>query len=490
MLEKIINELRPNSPELVDEIDEKETKLNTTNAQIVFKNTSYIKVVTAADTARSNRANIMLIDEFRMVRKDVIDTVLRKFLSNPRQPKYLDKPEYKHLQERNKVLYLSSAFYKDHWSFLRTKDSCRFMLDDKRSDFVCGLPYQLPLQEGLMMKEDILEQMDETDFSEIKWAMEMEALFWGDSNDTFFGFETVSKNRKLVFPMLPDKVASRFPGQGSQKLRITPKAIGEKRLISVDVALMASKRHRNDASSIFINQLLPTKAQRYSNNIIYTESIEGSHTEDLAVRVRRLYEEYQCDYIVLDTRGLGLGVYDAMARDLTDPETGEIYPAVSCCNNPELADRCAVKDAEKIVWAILGNAKFNSDCALLLREAFRSGKIRLLINEYDAEEAMAELKGFGALSPSDKIHLMMPYVHTTLLVDELIKLRHEDSGGLIKIQEKSGMRKDRYSSLSYNYWVACSLENKLRDRSNSTFNSGTNNFMFRAPKIKKDKGRW
>lgn len=38
MLEKVINELRPNSPELVDEIDEKETKLNTTNAQIYFKN--------------------------------------------------------------------------------------------------------------------------------------------------------------------------------------------------------------------------------------------------------------------------------------------------------------------------------------------------------------------------------------------------------------------------------------------------------------------
>ena len=45
-------ELKPNSPELAAEIDEKQTKINGTNAQIVFKNSSYIKVVTASDSAR------------------------------------------------------------------------------------------------------------------------------------------------------------------------------------------------------------------------------------------------------------------------------------------------------------------------------------------------------------------------------------------------------------------------------------------------------
>ena len=47
-------ELKPNSPELAAEIDEKESKINGTNAQIVFKNSSYIKVVTASDSARGN----------------------------------------------------------------------------------------------------------------------------------------------------------------------------------------------------------------------------------------------------------------------------------------------------------------------------------------------------------------------------------------------------------------------------------------------------
>ncbi len=81
VLEKIMLELKPLSPELAAEIDEKQTRINGTNAQIVFKNSSYIKVVTASDSARGNRANLLLLDEFRMIAKDVIDTILRKFLT-------------------------------------------------------------------------------------------------------------------------------------------------------------------------------------------------------------------------------------------------------------------------------------------------------------------------------------------------------------------------------------------------------------------------
>lgn len=485
VLEKIMTELKPNSPELAYEIDDKETHINGNNAQIMFKNGSFIKVVTAGDSSRGNRAHVLLIDEFRMVKKDVIDTILKKFLSNPRHPKYLDKPEYKHrkdLKEPNKTLYLSSAYYKDHWSYVKTKDNCKFMLDERRKDFVCGFPYQLALKEGLLMEEAVIEQMTESDFSEIKWGMEMCAEFWGDSDGTFFNFESIAKNRKIQYPMLPDSLSSKL--SNNTKIRIQQKQNGEKRILSADIALMSSSKHKNDASAIFINQLLPTKAGRYSNNIIYTETSEGAHTEDQALRIRKLFEEYECDYIVLDVKGVGLGVFDALARVITDSETGEIYPALSCCNNPEMAARCTDRGAEKAIWAINGSARFNSDCAILLREGFKTGKIRLLATEYDGEEALGAIKGFNSLSASDKTVFALPYVHTTLLISELINLKHEESGGLVKIIEKSGMRKDRYSSLSYNYYVACQLEKNIKKHSNAS-DDISNLFMFRAPKIKR-----
>ncbi len=35
---------------------------------------------------------------------------------------------------------------------------------------------------------------------------------------------------------------------------------------------------------------------------MYTESSEGAHTADQALRVRKLYEMYMCDYIVIDVK--------------------------------------------------------------------------------------------------------------------------------------------------------------------------------------------
>ena len=485
VLEKILLELKPNSPELALEIDEKQTKLNGTNAQIVFKNTSYIKVVTASDTARGNRANLLLLDEFRMIPKDVIDTILRKFLTQRRMPKYsaITKEqrlaEYK--KEKNKTIYLSSAFLTDHWSYLKCTDTFRMMLDDSKQQFVCGFPYQLSLREGIIDRTVIEDEMCETDFNEIKFQMEYESLWYGNTDGSFFDYDSISKNRRIKYPMLPDRIAAKL--NNSASVRIRPKENGEIRILSADIALMPSKKHDNDATAIFVNQMLPTKAGRYSSNIIYTESCEGLRTEDQALIIRKLYDEYECDYIVLDCQGIGIGVFDCLARDMVDSDTGEIYPALSCYNDSIMASRCTVPGAPRVIWSVKASAQFNSDCAFLLREAFRSGRMRLLCTEYDAEEYLGDIRGYSSLSPSDKMQILLPYVNTTLLVDELTKLQHEESGGKIKVFERSGMRKDRYSSLSYNYYVATQLETKMNRKLSMSFGS-ENMFIIKPPNYK------
>ncbi len=491
VLEKIILELKPNSPELAMEIDDKQTKINGTNAQIVFRNSSYIKVVTASDSARGNRANLLLLDEFRMIAKDVIDTILRKFLTQKRMPRYeaLTKEERKaeYAKEKNKTMYLSSAYFVDHWSYLKCTDTCRFMIDDRKKQFVCGLPYQLSVSEGLLDAETVADEMAETDFNEIKFQMEYEALWYGNTDGSFFDYNSISKNRKIKYPMLPDSLASKLGN--SQNVRIPPKLNGEIRILSADIALMTSRKNNNDATAVFINQLMPTKAGRYTSNIVYADVCEGLRTDDQALMIRKLFDEYQCDYIVLDTNGIGLGVYDCLARDIVDTETGEIYPAVSCCNNSEMAERCTVIGAEKVVWSIKASAQFNSDCAYLLREAFRSGRIRLLCTEYEADEILSDIRGYSSLSATEKLELQMPYINTTLLVDELTKLQHEESGGKVRVFERTGMRKDRYSSLSYNYYVAVQLENKMSKRQSISATS-SDVFVIKPPSYKgKTKGK-
>lgn len=480
VLEKIVQELKPKSPELCAEINDKETRVNGNMAQIAFHNTSIIKVVTASDSSRGNRCNILLLDEYRLISKDTIDTVLKKFLTFRRMPQYSelseDEKKAEYNKEKNLTLWLTSPYFKDHWSYTKCVDTFNAMLDDTKRQFVCGFPYELSIYEGLLDPEVVADEMSESDFSEIRWSMEMDALWYGSEEDAFFDFNSISKNRRIKYPMLPDRIASRM--SNPQLVKIPAKQNGEVRILSADIALMSSRKNNNDATAIFINQLMPTKAGRYTSNIVYAESCEGLRTDDQALVLRRLYDEFSCDHLVLDCSGLGLGVYDALARDIADPDTGEVYPALSCCNNSEMASRCTVPTADKVIWAIKGNLQFNSDCAFLLREGFRSGRIRLLMTEYDADDLLGEIKGFRSMNPAEQLRLKLPYIHTTLLIDELTKLRHEEMGGRVRLFEQPGMRKDRYSSLSYNFYVATQLETKLgRKQSRSSDNS----FIIKAP---------
>ena len=179
---------------------------------------------------------------------------------------------------------------------------------------------------------------------------------------------------------------------------------------------------------------------------------------------------------------LGLGVYDCLARDMSDPETGEIYPALSCCNNQEMAARCTVMGAKKVIWAIKASQSFNSDAAFLLREGFSSGRIRLLLDgDMDNDALIKKLPKYKTLTEIEKEKIKMPYVNTTLLIDELTKLEHESVGGKVRIHERSGMRKDRYSSLAYNFYVATQLETKLERKYSANVKS-SDMFIIRAPK--------
>ena len=434
-------------------------------AVIEFANGSWIRVVTASDSGRGARCNILLIDEFRMVDLDTINTVLRRFLTAPRQPNYLNNPKYAHLLERNKELYMSSAWYKNHWSFEKAKAYTVNLLDETKRYFICGLPYQISIRDGLLLKEQIEDEMSEADFDPLKFSMEMDCLWFGDTDGAFFTFDDISNRRKLKTAVYPASTNNNI-----KSLKIPDLITNERRILSVDVALMASKKQNNDASAIIINSAIPTNNDNYISNIIYMENHEGLTTDELALVVRRLFNMYKCTDLVLDTAGVGTPVFDMLIQDIIDPATGELYPALSCCNDKAMAERCKVDNAPKVIWSIKASASFNNEICTLLRSGFQNGKINLLIHEFEAEEVLKDkIKGFSKMPPYEQMQYKLPYIQTTLLVYELINLEYEIKGTNVKIIEKSGMRKDRYSSLAYNYWVQCQLEREMLKQKKTGF---------------------
>lgn len=482
ILELIQNTFMINSPALKREIKNITTSPN--NPFCVFENGSIIKVVTANDTARGNRANIVICDEFRMIAESAVDTVLRRLISDERHPPYRDNPKYAHISERNKEIYLTSAWFKDHWSYKKVEDFYVKMVQGAPY-FVCGLPYQLSIKEGLYSADQAIEEMSEATFNESRWAREMECCWTGDTEGSFFNYEAINRTRQLKFPMLPSYVLP--PKLSAKDMGIVNKQLDEIRIISVDIALMSStKKSENDATAIFVNRMTPNAYGRYYSNIVYAESHEGETTQKQALRIRRLYEEYSADYIVIDGKGVGAGVVDLLLDDIYNPDTGETYGALSCCNNPDLAARCTGMDAPKALWVINNQtARFNSECAFSLREGFRSGKIRLLTSDYESPDYFNEVRGWGSINPIEKEVVTLPYVNTTCLVDEIVNLKYEDTQSGVKVYEKSGYRKDRYSSLSYNYWVACQLEDKSRIKRKSNIDISELLRCQRAPRLRR-----
>ena len=444
--------------------------INANKGEIMFRNGSWIKVVTASDGGRGNRANVLLVDEFRMVDKDTIDTVLKKFLTSPRQPLYLRNPKYKHLAERNIEMYMSSAWWKSHWSFEKAKAFTVNFLRDNVKYFICGLPYQLSIKERLLLKQDVEDEMSEDDFNPLNFSMEMECLFFGDTDGNFFTYDEVSERRQLKNAVYPPTLSN-----SRWTCKIPDLIENERRILSIDVALMASKKkHKNDASSIIVNSAIPNNNNNYISNIIYTDSYEGLTTDELALIIRQLYDWYKCTDLVLDTNGIGLSVFDALIKDIVDPKTGELYPALNCCNDDAMAMRCKIDNAPKVIWSIKGNASLNSEICINLRNGFQKGKINLLVSEYEAQDILKEkYKGFDKLFDGQKLAYIKPYVETTLLIYELINLEHKVTGTNVKVTEKSGMRKDRYSSLAYNYWVQCQLEREELNKRKNSFNAQT-----------------
>ena len=461
VLLKIQDDFMKQSSILRSEIEK--CNIGQNDASIYFKNGSWIKTRTSSENSRSARANCIVVDEFRMVDETVINTVLRKFLTSPRQPKYLQKPEYAHMQERNKEIYMSSAYFKSSWAYRKAQSYTLNFFDDTKKYFICGLPYQVSVREGLLSRSQLEDEMSEADYNELVQQMEMECLWFGDTDGSLFKFDELTARRRLrkAFPPL---------SFCNDKITIPKLTSTGKRILSIDVALMQStKKKKNDASAIFINDLIQVNDTAYQSNFVYGETFEGLKTDELGMIVMKYFYEYQCTDLVLDTNGIGLGVYDFITKDQICQENGKRYQAMTCINDKDMAERCKVRDANRVVWSVKANANFNNEICVLLRNGIQNGKINFLIPEQDADSSLKETyKGYFKMSPTEQAKLKMSYIQTTFAVYELIKLDHEVKNGNIKVKEVEGMRKDRYSSIAYSYWCACQLELKLKPKTQDT----------------------
>lgn len=468
--EKIKNELMSQSPMLCREI--KSIKDNQNDVIVSFRNGSTIKVLPSSENARGNRSTVTIYEENRMIDKFIIDSVISPFAIIRPVP-YLKYEEYADLVEEPTEVYISSAWYASHWMNTLIQDTYKAMLKGEKQ-CVIGLDYSVSLKHKIKTKNQILK--DKRKFDPITFRIEYNNEMIKENTSAFFTYKMFTdnqRNKKPLYPRFDVDVLSRRKNPYS-----VSKQQGEIRILSCDMAFAEGKH--NDNSIFTCMRLIPESttytvqseggtskeiSQGYRKIVSYIESIQGGDITKQAIRIKQLYEDLSCDYVVLDTRNGGLACYDLLAKVMYDESRDKEYQPWVCINDDSIANRIKTIGALPVLFAINASQKLNSEIANEMRIALTNNMIDFLIPFNEAvESTLTKIPEYmSAIDINTQLFYEQPYLETQELINECVELTYErkEQTGLIVISEQGANRKDRYTSVSYGVHFASLLEQDL-----------------------------
>lgn len=468
--EKIKNELMSQSPMLCREI--KSIKDNQNDVIVYFRNGSTIKVLPSSENARGNRSTVTIYEENRMIDKFIIDSVISPFAIIRPVP-YLKYEEYADLVEEPTEVYISSAWYASHWMNTLIQDTYKAMLKGEKQ-CVIGLDYSVSLKHKIKTKNQILK--DKRKFDPITFRIEYNNEMIKENTSAFFTYKMFTdnqRNKKPLYPRFDVDVLSRRKNPYS-----VSKQQGEIRILSCDMAFAEGKH--NDNSIFTCMRLIPESttytvqseggtskeiSQGYRKIVSYIESIQGGDITRQAIRIKQLYEDLSCDYVVLDTRNGGLACYDLLAKVMYDESRDKEYQPWVCMNDDSIANRIKTIGALPVLFAINASQKLNSEIANEMRIALTNNMIDFLIPFNEAvESTLTKIPEYmSAIDVDIQLFYEQPYLETQELINECVELTYErkEQTGLIVISEQGANRKDRYTSVSYGVHFASLLEQDL-----------------------------
>jgi hypothetical protein len=297
-------------------------------------------------------------------------------------------------------------------------------------------------------------------------------MFFGESEKAYFKTQELQDIKVINFPIYKKELQDII---GNKKL-LSKKDKDEIRVLSCDIALLGGDA--ND-SSVFtlISGKKSKNGNKYKREVLNIESFQGLHPETQALIIRRLFDDYDCDYIVLDRQGNGISVYAYLCRKLYDNERKIEYQPFYSMNekdDPKLEAFHIEEEYEEKIFTISASEEFNSDIALDLKDKIINKRISFLISRNDIREFLMNEPWFHKLNVEEQVLLMNPFVQTVLLENEMVLLERIDHPKFVKLKEQNGKRKDRYVSLAYGNHFISLLERKLKKKTEVNFS----NYMF------------
>lgn len=411
-----------------------------------FKNGSEIRAITLAqdrggDSARSWRFNYLLVDEARLVKDGIIETILIPMTKTKRQNALKWKQN-----EKGKVIFISSAYLKTSGLYKRFKYHFEQMVSGNQNYVAMCFPYQVGIQAGLFDADDIEQERAKPTMTSDKFAYEYEGVFVGSSGESYYPYELTMPCRILEHCELEQ-----------------PKKSDSIYLITHDVAVSTAKNSDNACTHVIKLKLRPNGT--YTKSAVYIKVVNGLPLEKQRDYLRELIHLKfpNCRKLVIDERGAGNGLprmfYESW--EYTDPKTKVTveYPPLIKDNDEE---GFLLDNAIPMIRAINATNDFNTTYYPYMKSCFEDRTLQLLV----ASDEVDALYKSGEITPEEYAQ----YIEHDTLQSELsnIKQEYSESGNLQYNRIVKTKKRDRATSLFYGLSVISEweLENKQNLYSN------------------------
>ena len=427
----------------------------TTEAKIVkYGNGSKIFAVNCGEGGRGSRTNISILDEAVLVKKKDYDAIVEPML---------EPYSYNGLYLEPKQFFLSSAKTKDKWLWRHLVNCVNGHYKDKTINygFFSGDIFTA-VANKIQTKKQYLTRKQNT--NEFEFNQEFLNLWQGESEGSLFTYEQfhdVQDLEKAFYPRTIDEIVSKEENQYNYKDT-------QIRYMSNDIAV-ASGQENDNSVCILGNIDLETT----NKNVEYITAFNGMNAVEQVKLIKRLFYEYQCQYYVMDSKGIGNVLFDYLTVPTEDTEVGIVYPAWTVCSDKKLQissdivvndkiKRTITPNAEEVIIPIAGNAEINSNMHLTLQTSLKNKDIHLLIDddEFEYKESTENHK-WSILSSEKKALLKLPYLETRFMINESVTLNTEYKNGLVKVVEDRSATKDRYMTLAMFNYFGEKLKNKF-----------------------------
>lgn len=451
------------SPNLRREI--KSITDNDSKSQVTFHNGSCITVVICNQNARGHRSTVNVGEEARELNKKLMDEIISPFKINRSLP-FMTLPQYEtHLEllEDPQEIYISSSVEETHWLFKTAKQAALGMMKNTEDACFFALDYSICLKHNIKSKRTLMGDKAKTD--PVTWMIEYENAVLRSNSDAYFPYDLVKDCCVLKKAFYPSRVIDNGTGELNIKKPIcSPKQYGEIRIVAADIASIEKKGNDNSCYSLL--RLFPESIELDDGKINdeikiqvpYLEAYPGRELKKQAIRIRQLYHDFDADYIVLDVRNSGVGVYDCLARVLYDEERDIEYSPLTSMNDEAYKKRIIVPNAEERIFCISASTRLNNDMVINLKTLMSEHKIEFLVHKDDAVDVLMQMNPRALINQNveEQLWFEHPYVETMSLRKELIDLVYVKSQntGLIRVYEPNTGVKDRFSSVEMGAWFA------------------------------------